>query len=71
MKTIIAISMVFTLGACATSSQQDGVRRDPIRDCPDGTILICESFTQQEPSRGGDEEIPQYDRCRCELAPLP
>ena len=38
-----------------------------ITECPIGLVLICEDGKQQQPSRGGaDEEIPQYDRGRCE-----
>lgn len=67
MKTITGISAALMLAACATSQPEGGVRRDRIPDCPVGTILICESATLEEPSRGGDEEIPEYDRCYCEL----
>jgi len=53
------------LGSCTTT---DGprVKRDRTRDCPPGQVQICESRQQREPSSGGDEEIPEYDFCRCE-----
>ncbi len=64
MKTLtgILLAMLVT-SACAPSS---GVRRDPIRECPIGMVLVCESRTQREVSRGGpEEEIPEYEYCRC------
>lgn len=53
--------VVFFLSACATPA--DGVQRSRMRDCPPGTVQVCES--RQEPSQGGDEEIPLYERCTC------
>lgn len=64
-KLILPMSVLGLLAACATTPS-DGVRRTQIRDCPIGMVLICESSRDQEPSSAGDEEIPQYDRCRCE-----
>jgi len=55
------------IGACAASSPP-GPRRSQIRDCPVGMILVCESSKPQEPASGGDEEIPEFDRCYCEYA---
>ena len=64
MNTLISVLLVtFLVSACAPTS---GVRRDPIRECPLGMVLVCESRTQREPSKGGpDEEIPEYEFCRC------
>ena len=62
---IITILACGLLGACATEPS-DGVRRSQIRDCPVGMVLICESRRDQDPSSAGDEEIPEYDFCRCE-----
>ncbi len=60
----LSIGVIFMVNACATSST--GARRDPIRECPVGMVLVCESRTQREPSRGGaEEEIPEYEYCRC------
>ena len=64
MKTLT--TMMFVLGlvsACGTSS---GTRRSQITDCPIGMVLICETRREQELSRGGDEEIPEYEHCYCE-----
>ena len=59
------------LQACATTDDGNGqvLQQNRVRDCPFGTIQICESRNQREPSRGGDEEIPAYERCRCEPYP--
>ena len=64
MKRLASILLAaLIVSACAPTS---GVRRDPVRECPDGFYLVCESRTQREPSRGGpDEEIPEYEFCRC------
>lgn len=66
MKKLIALTLISVfLAACATSPT-DGVRRTQIRDCPIGMVLICESKREQVPGSGADEEIPEYDFCRCE-----
>jgi len=52
------------VAACAAPI--DGAKRSRIRDCPVGQVLICEDRTTRAPSRGGDEEIPEYDFCYCE-----
>ena len=64
MKSMIAILITLLVtSACQSSS---GVRRDPIRECPVGMVLVCESRTQRETSRGGaEEEVPEYEYCRC------
>jgi hypothetical protein len=67
MKTNIAIGVIaILLGGCATAPTGEQVKRDRMRDCPPGTMQICESRRLQKPSAGGDEEIPEYDYCRCE-----
>jgi hypothetical protein len=64
MKKIIPILVcVLAISACAAPS---GPGRNPIRECPVGMVLVCESRTQREASRGGpEEEIPEYEHCRC------
>lgn len=64
MKTVLTILLgALAVGACNSTS---GTRRDPIRQCPVGMVLVCESKTQTEASRGGPgEEIPAYEFCRC------
>ena len=59
---ILTVIATLLIAACATPS---GTRRDPIRDCPIGMVLICETSRDQEPGSASDEEIPQYDRCLC------
>jgi hypothetical protein len=51
--------------ACATPPT-DGARRSRIRDCAVGQVLICEDRDQRLPSRGDEEEIPEYEFCYCE-----
>ena len=63
---VIMTILSLALGACASTPQEPGARRSQIRDCPVGWVLICETAKAQEPSQGGDEEIPEYDRCTCE-----
>lgn len=60
---LLLIALALNLGACATNPA-GGVKRTQIRDCPPGTVLFCES--RQQPSTGSEEEIPEYERCRCE-----
>ena len=64
MKTLITAIVVLSVASgCGTSS---GTRRSEITDCPVGMVLICETRNDQELSRGGDEEIPEYEHCYCE-----
>jgi hypothetical protein len=66
MKNIVTLLITsFLLSAC-TSVDGERVKRDRTRECPPGRVQICESRTQREPSRGGDEEIPEYEYCYCE-----
>jgi len=63
MKAIVSI-LLCALAASACNAT--GARRNPIRECPVGMVLVCESRSQREASRGGaEEEIPEYDYCRC------
>jgi len=66
--TITLIATMLILGACA-STPDDGVKRKRMRDCPLGMVQICET-REQEPSKGGDEEIREYEFCYCELLPI-
>jgi hypothetical protein len=67
MKTFLQyIVLAFLLNACASTPGEPTVKRSQIRDCPPGWVLICETRRQQDPSQGGDEEIPVYDFCRCD-----
>lgn len=59
--TVLALTL---LGACA-STGEDGAKRNRMRDCPPGMIQICET-REHTPSQGGEEEIPEYEYCRCE-----
>ena len=60
---LIVLAALFASGCQSTDG---GIKRTKIRDCPPGWILMCETRRPQEPSRGGDEEIPEYDFCTCE-----
>jgi hypothetical protein len=67
---ISVILIAFFMGIAITACADAGGGVQPprqITSCPPGMVLICESRSQQEPSKGGaEEEIPQYDQCRCE-----
>ena len=64
MKTLITMMLaLYLVSACAAST---GTRRSEITDCPVGMVLICETRKDQELSRGGEEEIPEYEHCYCE-----
>ena len=64
--TVMALFICTAITACADTGS--GVKPPrQITSCPPGMVLICESRSQQESSKGGAaEEIPQYDKCRCE-----
>ncbi|MDH5345130.1 MAG: hypothetical protein OEW59_05140 [Gammaproteobacteria bacterium] len=65
MNKLIIISLLVTFsGGCATTGE-DGAKRSRMRDCPPGMVQICES-REHKPSRGGEEDIPEYEYCRCE-----
>jgi hypothetical protein len=67
--TLATLLVSVSIMSCAETS--DTVRQRPqITSCPEGLILICETGRPQQPSKSGpEEEIPQYDRCRCEVDP--
>ena len=66
MRTLLTLLVsALAVGACAASP---GTRRDQIRQCPVGWILVCETREDRELTRGGDEEIPAYEYCRCKDA---
>jgi hypothetical protein len=51
------------IAACANMNQSAKPARK-ITSCPPGEYLICE--TTQPLSKGGaEEEIPEYEYCRC------
>ncbi len=63
---LMILAVVAMSASCAGADVKPGPRSD-IRDCPPGFVLVCES--RQEPSKGGaEEEIPEYEYCRCEQA---
>ena len=65
MKRLISpLILLLLTGACA-STDGDGVKRNRMRDCPPGMIQVCET-REHTPSQGGDEELPEYEYCRCE-----
>ncbi len=61
--SMLLVIVALGLTGCAAPTG-GGVKRTQIRDCPAGMVLFCES--RNEPSTGGEEEIPEYERCRCE-----
>lgn len=66
-RLLTALIVSAATASCAGTGAPDRPRPQ-ITSCPEGMILICESYKQQRPSKGGaEEEIPQYDRCRCEI----
>ena len=65
LSTVLPIVM---LSACATGNNPATPPRQTV-ECPGSMILICEG-RDTEPSKGGDEEIPQYERCYCRARPI-
>jgi hypothetical protein len=68
VRTTLLAAMLLYLTACASNASDPNnpkIKPRQTLECPYGMVLICES--RNEPSRGGDEEIPEYDRCHCEL----
>jgi len=57
-------SACVALFAGCVAAPTDGVRRNRMQECPPGQVQICKG--DNEPSSGGDEEIPEYDLCYCE-----
>lgn len=68
VKVALLAAMLPCLTACASSSGDSQIKPRQTLECPYGMMLICESQTN-EPSSGGDEDIPEYDRCHCQLNP--
>jgi hypothetical protein len=66
-RAALLAAMLLCLTACASDTSNPTIKPRQTLECPYGMTLICES--RNEPSRGGDEEIPEYDRCHCELNP--
>ncbi len=65
-KLVISFSVFALCAGCATSDEPRSPRRQ-ITSCPPGQFLVCVSQTPRKPSEGGaEEEIPLYDRCRCD-----
>ncbi len=63
--TVAAMLVSTSITACA--DMNDGVQRRPqITSCPPGEILICETRRQELSKGGAEEEIPQFEFCRCE-----
>jgi len=61
---LTALVMCTSVTSCADTGGPNRPRNQ-LDSCPPGLILICES--RQPPSKGGaEEEIPQYEYCRCE-----
>jgi len=60
----VVFALLPFLGACA-SAGGDEIRRNRMRDCPPGMVQVCET-REHTPSQGGDEEVPEYEYCRCE-----
>ena len=66
MRYLLTFVIAASLAGCASAPTDGGIRRTQIRDCPVGQVLVCETRRVQDPSRGGDEEIPEYEFCFCE-----
>lgn len=67
LRVLVILILSAMTASCANSGAPTGPRTQ-ITSCPDGLVLICETGRQQLPSKGGaEEEIPQYDHCRCKL----
>ena len=65
VNTLVLAPIVALLASCATNSEPATPRRQ-IDSCPPGFLLICTSATQETPSDGNSDEIPEYDYCRCQ-----
>ena len=70
-RTALFAAILLCLTACASNASDSNnpkIKPRQTLECPYGMTLICES--RNEPSRGSDEEIPEYDRCYCEVNPV-
>ena len=61
--TLTALIVCTPIVACTGMSDRVQPRRQ-ITSCSPGQVLICTS--QQPLSKGGADEIPQYEHCYCE-----
>jgi hypothetical protein len=58
----VAVAII-SLSSCSNINQSAKPARELV-SCPPGQYLVCE--TQQPLSKGGaEEEIPEYEYCRC------
>jgi hypothetical protein len=64
MQALVPVLITLVLASACTTSP--GPRRSEVRNCPVGMVLICETRKDQQLSRGGEEEIPEYEHCYCE-----
>ncbi len=62
---LLLIPIIALLASCTTTSEPATPRRQ-LDSCPPGFLLICTSGTQETPSDGNSDEIPEYDFCRCQ-----
>ena len=59
-----AITVVCSLIAACSNVNQSAKPAREVVSCPPGQYLVCE--TRQPLSKGGaEEEIPEYEYCRC------
>ncbi|MDX1405452.1 MAG: hypothetical protein R3192_12980 [Woeseiaceae bacterium] len=66
INVLVGLLIAMSAASCA-ATDGNTAQRSPIRDCPPGFVLVCES--REEASKGGaEEEIPPYEYCRCEQA---
>jgi hypothetical protein len=65
LRRITSLIVLSCIAACTAPERNPELQRRQVTECPDGMILICEG--SNSPSRGGDEEIPGYERCYCRL----
>jgi len=63
LQRTIVIVVCSLIAACSNVNQSAKPAREVV-DCPPGQYLVCE--TRQPLSKGGvEEEIPEYEYCRC------
>ena len=60
---VVALLMSSIVMTSCANTGGPAVPRRQITECPPGMVLICTS--RQPASKGGDEEIPQYEHCYC------
>jgi len=60
-----AVLMISILISSCSNVNQSAKPARKLTSCPPGEYLVCES--RQPPSKGGaEEEIPEYEYCRCQ-----